>query len=944
MDNPVLIYFEQSPERKRLRPILEKSLPQYRLSFSDSFEETDSKLKFYGEATRFLVLCLPGKNLNDEERITTLAHHAKSYGLPVVVIFDEETDLTVFDKKYIDALISANTDESVLRSILLSLADREIAEPDLKKYTSKNDLEALLESTSVGIYCYRGSVPIPVNLPENELLNVFFDAICVECNSTYAKMGGLSREQVIGKRVRDILPLDKKENIEYLQQFIRNGFKLIDGISHKTTPLGESRYFSNSLIAHIKEGTIQEVWGTQIDITRKVLSDIRLEIMQKIGEAANRTIDLKGLIALIERELGKVINTRNFLVALYDRKKNAFSFPYMKDEKDTFDEIPARGTISALVVKEKKTLLLKQEDIKKLERAGTISTIGTPAKCWLGIPLIVNDEVMGVMVLQDYEDENSLRYEDKDLMEFISTQVGAAIYKKQADDEIRSLYHSIQQSPVSVIITDTDGKIIYCNRKFVQVTGYSYEDIIGNTPRIIKSGLTSIEIYEKLWSTITSGKAWRGELLNKKKNGELYWESASISPVKNKDGVITHFVAVKEDITERKNLEEDLLKAKKKAEESDQLKTAFLANMSHEIRTPMNAIIGFTEILNEKIYSEEEQQRLHQLIMDNGHKLLGIIDDIVDIAKIEAGQLSVKAERCSANKILYDNYYNFKELRKKLGKKHIHIIARQFVENKNFVFISDGQRINQVISNLMNNALKYTFDGTIELGYTLRYINNKDHIDFYVKDTGIGIRKENFNKIFDRFSRFNVTGDFSKTGGTGLGLAISKNLAKLLGGDILVESVEHQGSSFHLILPFKEIIDDRFEPEVAETPVQKNTWANKTILIAEDEDSNFHLLEIMLKKTKAKIIRAFNGKEAVDFIRGGKTVDFILMDVRMPLMDGYEATRLIKKFDPDIPVVAQTAYALSGDRENSLEAGCDDYISKPIRKAELFGVLSKFLG
>jgi CheY-like chemotaxis protein len=316
----------------------------------------------------------------------------------------------------------------------------------------------------------------------------------------------------------------------------------------------------------------------------------------------------------------------------------------------------------------------------------------------------------------------------------------------------------------------------------------------------------------------------------------------------------------------------------------------------------------------------------------------------VDIAKIEAGQLSVKSERCSANKILYDNYYNFKELRAKFGKKHIRIVARQFNENKNYVFLSDWQRINQVISNLMNNALKYTFEGTIELGYSLRYINGKDYIDFYVKDTGIGIRKENFERIFDRFSRFTTSGDHSKTGGTGLGLAISKNLARLLGGDILVESVEHEGSSFHLILPFNEIIDDHFEPEIVKAQIRNDSWANKTILIAEDEDSNFHLLEIMLRKTKARIIRAYNGKEAVDFIRGGKTVDFILMDVRMPLMDGYEATRLIKKFNPDIPIVAQTAYALSGDKENSLEAGCNDYISKPIRKADLFNVLTKYLG
>ena len=683
--------------------------------------------------------------------------------------------------------------------------------------------------------------------------------------------------------------------------------------------------------------------GLIIDITERKLSQIRLEIMRNISETLNQTRDLPGLIELIERELSKAINTRNFFIALYDENADSFSLPFMKDERDSFKELPAKKTISSLVIKRNKSMLLRFPDIQRLEKAGEIERIGSPAKCWLGVPLEVENKVTGIIVLQDYKDENAIGNRDRELLEFISTQVAAIIFKKQADEEIRRLYQSIQQSPVSVIITNIEGKIIYVNQKFIEITGYSREEAIGNTPRIIKSNKTTQEAYQHLWKTITSGKVWQGEFLNRKKNGALFWELASISPVKNDKEQITHFIAVKEDISIRKKMEQDLLKAKEKAEESDRLKTAFLANMSHEIRTPMNAIIGFTEMLDEGEYTKEDRKKFSRLIIDNGRKLLNIIDDIIDIAKIEAGQLTITPERCSANKILFDNYYSFKELRSKLGKEHIDITVKQFKANENYIFSSDPRRINQVISNLMNNALKYTFEGSIEVGYKIHKRKNDNYIDFFIRDTGVGIKEDNIETIFDRFRQLDNSST-REAGGTGLGLAISKNIALLLGGDIKVESRTDKGSSFHLILPFIKISEQQFEPDKIEITNKKYNWSNKKILIAEDEDSNYQLLEIMLRKTNVKIIRAFNGKEAIDFIRGGKEVDLILMDVRMPLMDGYEATAYIKKINPNIPIVIQTAYALSGDRKISMEAGCDEYISKPINKPELYRLASKFLG
>ncbi|OQX78283.1 MAG: hypothetical protein B6D64_07040 [Bacteroidetes bacterium 4484_276] len=1067
------IYCQNSKSEKRIRLMFGQPLPGHAFVFAQDLREVQDAISKTPPPDT-IIFFLSGISETEKALITTILNQAKPTAVSTIVIFDDAVDLSVFANLHVDVLLSSKMKETRLSEILLSfLGNKKTKVPEGNEIGGQDGLTGFMESTSVGVWCFKPDVPVPTHLPEGELIEACFNSTCVACNTAYANMLGMPSGALIGLKLRGVLP-ETAENIGYLRTFIKNGFKIIDGISHEITPHGEEKYFSNSFIATINNGMLIEAWGTQVDVseTKKALGDlreterkaatmidnfpgivyqctddihramkfisknalkltgypykdfldnknisysdiilpedtepvimkiqeavennspfqmeyrirtktnkikwvweqgrqvqvkggtgnllegliiditeiklskIRLEIMRNIGEAHNKTKDLAELIELIEMELGKTINTRNFLIALYDEKSDTFSLPYMKDEKDFFKELPAGKTISSLVIKRNKPMLLTRADIDRLEGTGEIERVGSPAKCWLGVPLQVEDKVIGIIVLQDYEDENAIGPQEKELLGFVSTQVAATIFKKQADEEIKRLYQSIQQSPVSVVISDMDEKVIYVNQKFIDVTGYTREEAIGSTPELIKSGKTPGKTYENLRKTLDLGKEFQGEFLNRKKNGEFFWEHVSISPVKNDIGEITHYIAVKEDITTRKKMEQDLLEAKEKAEGSDRLKTAFLTNMSHEIRTPMNAIIGFTEMLGEVKYLKEEREKFSTLIIDNGRKLLGIIDDIIDIAKIEAGQLDIKTDRCSANKILFDNYYSFRELRSRYGKEHIEIIARQHKEDQNFIFSSDPLRINQVISNLMNNALKYTNEGSVELGYRILEKGQGYYIDFYVKDTGIGIDADNSENIFDRFRQVDNSST-RETGGTGLGLAISKNIANLLGGDITLESTSGQGSSFHFTIPFVEIVQDRFEPQIAEPATEKADWANKKILVAEDEDSNFHLLEIMLRKTKVQLTRAYNGKEAIDLIRGGKEVDLILMDVRMPLMDGYEATALIKKFNPEIPIVAQTAYALSGDRETCLKAGCDGYISKPLNRRELYKEISKFIG
>jgi PAS domain S-box-containing protein len=513
------------------------------------------------------------------------------------------------------------------------------------------------------------------------------------------------------------------------------------------------------------------------------------------------------------------------------------------------------------------------------------------------------------------------------------------------DEMVRKLSRAVDQSPVSVAITDLRGNIEYVNSAYLKVTGYQMDELIGKSSNILKSGHTKDEEYKDLWKAILNGKEWKGEFLNKRKNGELFWEDASISPIKDQDQTITHFLGIKQDISNRKRLENEVIYAKEKAEEADNLKTAFLANMSHEIRTPMNAIMGFSNLLLDESMSQEDRLEYIDLINSNSRNLLKLIDDIFDIARIEAGQLKVSTSNFNFTNTLQEIHSSFKQFTiKKAGDKINLELALPEIEHHGFIH-SDPLRLKQILSNLVANALKYTEQGSVKLGYNIisanASANNRPLLQFFVKDTGIGIPQNKMTVIFDRFRQ----ADDSHTreyGGTGLGLAISKNIAQLLGGNLRAVSSVGKGSVFYLTIPLEEgkvtPIDRPEEPAKS-----KLDWTDKIILIAEDVESNFQLLETLLRKTGANIMWAKNGVEAIEVTQKTKGIDMILMDIQMPVLNGFEATKAIKKTHESLPVIAITAFALEGDKEKILQAGCDDYISKPVRSKELFAKMSKFI-
>jgi PAS domain S-box-containing protein len=555
--------------------------------------------------------------------------------------------------------------------------------------------------------------------------------------------------------------------------------------------------------------------------------------------------------------------------------------------------------------------------------------------------------------------------------------------KRSAEESIRYerilLRTLIDNLPNAIYFKDTNCCRIISNDSDLEYLGFSSEDeVIGKADTMLLDkniGKMSFADDQKILATGEAVINREEEYFDHK--GKHHWILTTKIPIRNESGMISGIVGLGHDITERKKAEfalmeserslakqnheyeilnkeylslndelrqsfeqiqrinAELVVAKNRAEESDKLKSAFLANMSHEIRTPLNAILGFSQYLKDEELEQGKTEQYIDIIESSGNQLLTIINDILDISQIEAGHLIINPRALNIYNLCHDLYKQYKG-RAKGNSLQMSLNIDQLPSN--LEVLTDENRLRQVLSNLLDNAFKFTTEGNIELGCSLQ----NEQLEFYVKDTGIGIAPENLAIIFKPFRQVEITETRSYRG-NGLGLSISKALIDKLGGSLTLTSEPGKGSDFRFRIPVIPVNAINKENKPTGKWRAPSDWNKYTILVVEDEVYNFSYLEKLLSSTNVNILHAWDGREAVDLVSKNPDISLVLMDIRMPVMDGYTATSKIKDLRPDLPVIAQTAFAFSEDKEKAMKVGFDNYITKPSPRNLVVDVIGEYL-
>jgi len=490
-----------------------------------------------------------------------------------------------------------------------------------------------------------------------------------------------------------------------------------------------------------------------------------------------------------------------------------------------------------------------------------------------------------------------------------------------------------------------DQQIIYMSTSCQRITGYTADEFISN-PALIHEIVHPDDIHsfkrhnDYIILNENVNEISEEEFRITSKEGSIVNISHVCRPIFDETNKYLGRRVSNRDITARKMMEEDLVKAKEHAEESDRLKSAFLANMSHEIRTPMNGILGFAGLLKEPNLSGEEQQEYISIIEKSGARMLNIINDIISISKVESGQMEVSISETNINAQIEYIYTFFKP---EAEQKGIQLSFKNSLPKNEAILKTDREKVYAILTNLVKNAIKFTPSGSIEFGYEKKV----NCFEFFVRDTGVGIQPGQKEFIFERFRQGNelLSRNYE---GAGLGLSIAKAYVEMLGGTIRVESdpegrYGEKGTAFYFTLPYS---DDRKEKisikNIDPVPSSELPVKDLRILIAEDDEGSATLLTMIMKMYCKEVFYARTGTEAVESFRNIPDIDLVIMDIKMPEMDGYEATRQIRQFNTDVVIIAQTAYALAGDREEAINAGCNDYISKPVHMDQLIGLVQKY--
>ncbi|MBS4057345.1 MAG: response regulator [Bacteroidales bacterium] len=562
----------------------------------------------------------------------------------------------------------------------------------------------------------------------------------------------------------------------------------------------------------------------------------------------------------------------------------------------------------------------------------------------IALPFKMRDQVIGTFNLYadevDFFDQNeiNLLVEVINDLSFAIDSIQVEEERKQAIGKLRlsearqrlilNSIHEVIYSTIQAKPGAFDAKADFVSDRTMDILGIQASEFI-ETPHLwerLIHPLDKPDLEAQTNMIFSSGKTGtRLYRMQNRKKGKYVWIEDVVVPQLNEEGKVIGTFGVARDISERKKAQEDLLKAKLKAEESDRLKSAFLTNMSHEIRTPMNGILGFASILQESGNSGDDIKRFTGLIQKSGERMLNIMNDIINISKIESGNVDVYTSKIEPDKLLMSVYESFHD---EATKKGLRFVIETDAPDKDFHLISDKEKLETILTGLLKNALKFTKEGEIRVGYLKR----SNHLEFFVQDTGVGIEIAKQAVIFDRFRQGSEehTRNYE---GAGLGLAIAKAFVQKLGGEIWLESQPGLGSTFYFTVYNLDLhVADK--SDATDVKTNKTNQPNELlkVLIAEDEEASELYMAMMLKDMSREIIRVKTGIGAVNACRNHPDIDLILMDIQMSDMNGYEATKRIRKFNPSVTIIAQTAYALAGDKEKALAAGCNDYLAKPIKK------------
>jgi PAS domain S-box-containing protein len=502
---------------------------------------------------------------------------------------------------------------------------------------------------------------------------------------------------------------------------------------------------------------------------------------------------------------------------------------------------------------------------------------------------------------------------------------------KASEEKYRGIFENVQDVYYE---TRLDGTILEVSPsiKILSKGYYGIDDLIGKS--MIGFYAEPKEREHVLSELQTKHAVTDFEITFKNADGSHVPCSVSAKLVFDAIGHPEKIIGSMHDITDAKNLTEALKLAKEKAETSDNLKTEFLNNISHEVRTPLNGILGFAEIISMHDLSEEDKNESIAMLFESSNRLLNTITNYMDISLIASGSLTVNKKDCVPAGILQRIYNNFETV---CRNKHLDFILEINDQPENFVLNSDPEICQKIISHFIDNAIKFTEKGNVRFGFKLIPGN----IEFCVKDTGIGINMDSYNTIFERFVK-DSQHRYKISEGSGLGLSISLGMSEAIGGKIRLESKPGVGSCFFLTIP----INSREETISPDLPVKdtKNVGKGSLILVAEDDETNFYYLNALLtRETGASILHAANGREAIDLFKANRNISLILMDIKMPEIDGFEATRQIKLIDKNVHIIAITAYAMSGDEERIMSAGCDGYLSKPLNRKSLLEKVGQFI-